>query len=205
MSSIDAKKITKAKKLKIEVKPDTTEEQLDVLILAAEEKAELEAEQAKIAKENEKKAAEDAKKNKVVLADVDGKEVDQADYFYPRLKDEKLPDGTVLKATDQTAPSYFNKVVGMPVDREDLLEVFNNIFPKDRKFLFYKSRTSELYQVLVPLNYSKTVSRANESAPGDIQKHAISFIGEGSVNVDSLKLRLTRIYNHPTISKEPLA
>lgn len=204
MSSIDAKKLKKAKELSIEIKDDTTELDLDEAIKVAQDKIIFEKEQNRIKKENEKKAIEDSKKSQIVLKDVDGNDVDQADYFYPRLKDETI-DGKVLKATTETAPSYFNKVCGMPVDREDILEVFNEIFSKSKKFLFYKARDKELYHIIIPLKYAKTVNKSNESTPGDIQKHAISFIGDGSVNVDSLKFKLNRIANHATISKEPLA
>ncbi len=195
--SIDKKKLDKAKKLGFVAKDDSTEDEVDTFIKTAEE-------EARIAKENDKKAAE-AKKTATILKDTNGEEVDQADYFYPRITDEKLPNGTILKATDQTAPVYFNRVCGFPVDREDLIEVFNSSFRTRKGFLFYKLRDKEVYLVIVPLKYAKMVGKHTESQPGDFQKHALSFVGEGSVNPDSLKLKLAKIANHGDISKEALA
>src|SRR5690606_14570897 len=100
---------------------------------------------------------------------------------------------------------FFNKICGMPVDREELIEVFNQFFPKKKGFLFYKQRNAEVYLVIVPLKYATTISKANESRPGDFQRHAMSFINEGSVNIDSLKIKLGRIAKHTSISTEPLA
>ncbi len=202
MSFSDKQKL--AKKLKIDFTEEHTEADLDELIKLAEDKKAQEAEENRIAKENEKKLAE-SKKSPVVLKDIDGNEVDQADYFWPRTKEEKLPDGKTLPVTDQTAPAVFNKQCGLPVDREELIEVFKLIFPKSKKFLFYKVRDKELYLVIVPLTYARTVTSSNEARPGDFQKHGISFITEGSVNIDSLKSKLTKVANHASISKEPLA
>lgn len=199
-----ATKKTKATKLGITYAEDVTEDALDKLITEADEKIALEKEQEKIRIANDKKAAEEEKKKQIVLKDVDGDDVDQADYFFPRSLDETI-DGKVYKATDQTAPTWFNKTCGYPVDREELIEVFNLHFPKKKGFLFYKLRDTEAYLVIVPLKYAKTISKANESRPGDHQRHAISFINEGSVNLDSLKMKLGRIAKHSTISSEPLA
>lgn len=171
----------------IAFKPEATEEELDKLIA-------LEEEQVRIRKENEKKEKE-AKKKSVVLKDVDGEEVDQKDYFFP----------DVVKGTTDTAPSYFNKVFGLPVEQEELLDVFNNAFRKDKKFLFYKVQGKEIYLIIIPLKYATTISKSNESTPGDFQKHAISFIGEGSVNIESLKMKLAKVANHSSIAREPLA
>lgn len=199
-----ATKKTKATKLGITYAEDVTEEALDKLIEEADAKIALEKEQEKIRIANEKKAAEEEKKKQIILKDVDGDDVDQADYFFPRLADETI-DGKVYKATTQTAPAWFNRTCGMPVDREELIEVFNLHFPKSKGFLFYKQRNSEVYIVIVPLKYATTISRSNESRPGDYQRHAISFINEGSVNLDSLKMKLGRIAKHSSISSEPLA
>lgn len=198
MSITDKEKLKLAKKLKIEVKEDTSEDDLDARIKDAEDKIESEKEQKKIEEDNALKAAEEAKKTKIVLKDTDGQDVDQKDYFYPELK-----FGKVVK-TD-TASIFFNKVCGLPVERHDLIEIFNNAFRKDKKFLFYKQFDKEVYLIIVPLKYATTVSNSNESAPGDFQKHALSFIGEGSVNTDSLKMKLARIAAHASISKEALA
>jgi len=62
-----------------------------------------------------------------------------------------------------------------------------------------------VYLVIVPLRYAKTVSEATESQPGDFQKHALSFINEGSVNMDTLKMKSAKVANHADIRKEPLA
>jgi len=203
--SLDDKKIL-AKELKIKFTKDTTEEELDILIEKNKEEAEKKA--LELA---EKKAAEEARelaeknKSKIILKDTLGKDVDQKDYFFPRLVEEKTLDGTILPVTDQTAPVYFNKMCGVPVEREELIEVFHNAFGKDKGFLFYKSISQELYLIIVPLKYATTVSRSNDSQAGHFQRHALSFINEGSVNADSLKLKLAKVAKHPSISKEPLA
>ena len=119
----------------------------------------------------------EAKKKDYVLKDTSGKEVDPGDYFFGN----GLP------------PARFNDSCGLPVEREDLVEIFNKTFnPKDG-FLFYKTTDKELYIIIVPLKFSSSVSAENESVNGDFQKHAISFISEGSVNHDTLKAKLKRI------------
>lgn len=192
--SIDTKK-EKAKKLGITFAEDITEAKLDQLI--DEKTAEIARikEEKKIEDENKKKAADFAAKNKLILKDVDGDDVDQSEYFFPNLE----------TGEKNTAPAYFNKVCGMPVDREELIDVFNLYFPKSKGFLFYRLRNSEVYLVIVPLKYATTISKENESRPGDYQRHAMSFINEGSVNTESLKLKLARIAKHSSISREPLA
>ncbi len=199
-------KMTKAKNLGITFAEgyEPKETELDAMIeqkqgLIAQQKKE-----AKIQAENEAKAAEEAKKNLIILQDVDGDDVDQAEYFFPRTEKEKIGEKE-FPVTDQTAPVYFNKVCGLPVDREDLIEVFLQYFPRAKGFLFYKARDKEVYLVIVPLKYATTISRSNESRPGDFQRHALSFIAEGSTNIDSLKLKLQRIAKHSSISPEPLA
>jgi hypothetical protein len=117
------------------------------------------------------------KTSKSILRNTAGKEVPEADYFFGSGK----------------APVSFEKMCGTAVDREDLVEVFNNIFNPNLNFLFYKSKNKEVYIVIVPIKYSTIISKENESSEGDFQKHAISFIGEGSVNIDTLKLKLKRI------------
>ena len=206
-----ATKITKAKKLGIEFAEGytpKTEEEVDKLIEAKQEIVGQQKEENRIAKENEARAAEIARKNVIVLQDIDGDDVDQAEYFWPRLEKEKVgtpPNEKTLDPTDQTAPIYFNTICGYPVDREELKEVFLQYFPRAKGFLFYKARDKEVYLVIIPLKYATTISRANESRPGDFQRHAMSFIAEGSVNVDSLKLKLARIAKHSSISTEALA
>lgn len=201
-----ATKLTKAKRLGITFAEDhtPTEAELDKAIEAKAEIAGQQKEEARIQKQNEKKAADFALRNTVILRDIDGDDVDQADYFFPRVEKEKVGDKT-LEITDQTAPTYFNKTCGMPVDRDELVDVFLQFFPRAKGFLFYKMRDKEVYIIIVPLKYATTINRANESRPGDFQRHALSFIAEGSVNVDSLKLKLARIAKHSSISTEVIA
>lgn len=188
-----------------------TEAQLDDMIEAKLKIADQEKEEQKIAQANAEKAADFALKNKIVLKDTDGFDVDQSDYFFPRTEDEITYDKdgkevSRIKATTETAPIFFNRVIGMPVDREELIEVFHRHFPRQKGFLFYKKRDSEVYLIIVPLKYAKTISKANESRPGDFQRHALSFITEGSVNVDSLDHKLKRIAAHQaSISTEAIA
>ncbi len=201
-----ATKLTKAKKLGITFEDDyePKEAELDKLIEAKMELVSQEKEEARIKKAAEKKAADFALKNTVILQDIDGDDVDQADYFYPRVEAEKIGD-KMVQPTDQTAPIFFNKDCGMPVDRDELKEVFLQFFPRAKGFLFYKARDREVYLIIVPLKYATTISKSNESRPGDFQRHALSFIAEGSVNVDSLKLKLARIAKHSSISTEAIA
>lgn len=118
---------------------------------------------------------------KTIIKNVEGKEVKESDYFY--------------KATEKggVAPVSFTTMCGKPVEREDLLEVFNKVFKKDDNILFYKSLNKEVYIVIIPLKFSTSVGAEHESVDNDFQKHSISFIGEGSVNLDTLKSKLTRI------------
>jgi len=193
MNLTDKKK--KAKELKIKFEETVTEEQLDDLIAVAEAKKIQDVEEKKIEDEAAKKASSEAKKTQIVLKDVEGNDVDQADYFY---SDSETKSKNI-------APSYFNKTDGVPVEREDLIEVFNNVFSKNKKFLFYRCIDKEVYLIIVPLKYATTIGKSNESLHGSYQRHALSFIGEGSVNIDSLKMKLAKVANHPSISKEPLA
>lgn len=204
---------TKAKRLGIDLEkiekelPEGTkldEKKLEELIDQKEKAIEQEKEEKRLADDQQKKADEAAKKSQIILKDVDGDDVEWNEYFFPRIEDETLPNGKILKAGESTVPAYFNKICGMPVDREELIEVFNQFFPKRKGFLFYKQRNSEVYLVIVPLKYATTISRSNESRPGDFQRHAMSFITEGSVNIDSLKIKLGRIAKHTSISTEPL-
>lgn len=127
-------------------------------------------------------------KIQVVLRDTAGGEVSEKDYFYSTT------------GTD-AAPEYFNKAFGMPVDREDMLDVFHDVFAPNLGFLFYKSRTSEVYAVIVPLKFSKNIGAKHDSRDGDAQIHAISFIGDGSVNLDTLETKLKRILNFVDFNK----
>jgi hypothetical protein len=113
---------------------------------------------------------------KSILKNTLGREVPEADYFFK---------GTV--------PSGFAKTCGKPVGREELVDVFNKTFNPADNFLFYKVEDKEVYIVIVPIKCSTTISESNNSLEGDFQKHAISFLNEGSVNLDTLKMKLGRI------------
>lgn len=206
-------KMAKAKKLGVVFADGyvpKTEAEIDKVIEAKNEIIGQQKEEDKIRKADEKKAEDEAKKRILILKDVDGDDVDQAEYFFPRTEKEdvfnaKNEKTATLPATDQTAPVYFNKICGLPVEREELIEVFLQYFPRSKGFLFYKARDREVYLVIVPLKFATTISRANESRPGDFQRHALSFITEGSVNVDSLKIKLARVARHTSISTEAIA
>lgn len=116
-----------------------------------------------------------------ILKNTLGKDVKPEDYFYAEVGSKSV------------VPSSFNEVCGQPVEREDLVELFNNIFDVKDNVLFYKTVDKEVYIIIIPLKYSTTVGRMHESVNGDFQKHAISFVAEGSVNNDSLKMKLKRI------------
>lgn len=204
-----ATKKTKAKKLGITFAEgyEPTEKELDDLIEQKQQFLDQKKEEDRIAKQNQKKADDEARKNTVILQDIDGDDVEQSDYFWPRTEKEKVgipPNEKVLEPTTETAPVYFNRTCGMPVDRDELKEVFLQYFPRKKGFLFYKRRDQEVYLVIVPLKYATTISAANEARPGDFQRHALSFIQEGSVNVESLKLKLARIAKHSSISTEEI-
>lgn len=175
----------KANRLKITWDENTSEEKLEELIKFEEKKIEQEIEEQKIAKENQRLADEAKKKSNIVLKNINGEEVEEKDYFFPG----KDKDGKVTYAL----PS-FNQVCGLPVDREDMLEVFKKVFGETAsEFLFYKCRNQEVYIIIVPLRRATVVGESEDSLGGDFQKHAISFISEGSVNLETLKLKLRKI------------
>ena len=123
-------------------------------------------------KEEKKKPAV----KKIILKNTAGKEVSEKDYFFGG----KIPSG-------------FEGTCGKPVDREDLITVFDKVFKPAHNFLFYKAIDKEVYLIIPPIKYSTTVGEFNNSLEGDFQKHAISFLNEGSVNLDTLKMKLNRI------------
>ncbi len=121
--------------------------------------------------------AEPVKSAKVsILKNTAGKSVPEKDYFF----------GAVV-------PSGFEGTCGKPVDREDLLAVFNKVFKPEDNILFYKQTDKEVYLVIIPMKYATTVGESQNSINGEFQKHAISFLNEGSVNLESLKAKLERI------------
>jgi hypothetical protein len=133
------------------------------------------------AAEVKKEVAENIEK--VSIKNVLGEEVPQEDYFF---------GGKV--------PSGFRGTCGQPVDREDLISVFKKVFRAEDNILFYKQSDKEVYLVIIPLKFSIDVGEHNNSVEGDFQKHAISFLNEGSVNLDTLKMKLERI-NSPKFIK----
>ena len=120
--------------------------------------------------------AEKIKKEKIVLKNTLGKEVPQEDYFYK---------GTV-------PPGFFG-TCGSPVIREELVDVFHKVFKPSDNILFYKQDDKEVYIVIIPLRYSIEIGNSEDSIEGDFQKHAISFLNEGSVNPDTLRQKLDKV------------
>jgi len=145
----------------------------------AEEEANLKAEEAKKAEEEaEAKRLADAEKlkNEVSLYNVLGKKVKTEDYFFKNI-----------------IPAGFAGTCGKPVDREDLISVFHKVFKPEDNILFYKQVDKEVYIVIIPLKYATEVGDSEDSLEGDFQKHAISFINEGSVNLDTMRQKLEKI------------
>lgn len=145
-----------------------------------EEKRKVEETEKKLAEERAKREEEKKKKVKIVLKNTLGEEVPQTEYFYS-------------KSGKDSAPLFFTDSYGYPVDREDLLGVFNKVFKPKDGMLFYKARDKEVYIIIVPLKHSSTVGTGHDSIDGEFQKHAISFISEGSVNLDTLRNKLMRV------------
>jgi len=126
------------------------------------------------------KRKEDAEKSKkeVIIYNTSGEKMEISDYFYKGV-----------------IPAGFVGTCGKPVEREDLLDVFNKVFKPSDNILFYRQLDKEVYIVIIPLKYSTAVGESEDSLDGDFQKHAISFLNEGSVNIDTLKQKLERILN----------
>ena len=59
--------------------------------------------------------------------------------------------------------------------------------------MFYKQADKEVYLVIIPIKNATTIGDFNNSFEGDFQKHAISFLNEGSVNLDTLRQKLEKI------------
>ena len=134
--------------------------------------------------EADKKKAEAVEKAKpaFTLKNTAGKDVKSEDYFY-----------TTKDSAGYTPTANMKNVIGVPVAREDLIEMFDQIFDPKHNILFYKKVDTEVYIVIVPLKNSTSVGRTHESVDGDFQKHAISVIADGSVNMDTFKMKLKRI------------
>lgn len=114
--------------------------------------------------------------NKTVLFNTLGEEVPVEDYFYKGV-----------------VSAGFESTCGKPVDREDLVTVFNKVFKPADSILFYRQLDKEVYLVIVPIKYATTVGESNNSVDGDFQKHAISFLNEGSVNLDTMRQKLEKV------------
>jgi len=71
--------------------------------------------------------------------------------------------------------------------------VFNKVFKPSDNILFYRQVDKEVYLVIVPIKYSDLVGDSEDSMDGDFQKHAISFLDEGSVNMDTLRQKLEKM------------
>ncbi len=118
-----------------------------------------------------------------IIKNTRGEDVDVKDYFYAKPGQKAV------------APNFFNKSCGLPVnpmERPELIEIFDKIFKPEDNFVFLKSKNSEVYSVLVPLKYTE-ISSLEDSILGDYQLHAISFIPDGSVNFDKMKAELKKI------------
>lgn len=131
--------------------------------------------------EKEPSPVETKKAKKQILKNTVGEDLNPKDYFY------------ATEGKKAETPATFNQICGLPVEREDLLDIFNQVFNVNDNILFYKTITKEVYIIIIPLKYSTSVGRTHESIDGDFQKHAISFIQEGSVNLDTLRAKLKRI------------
>jgi len=128
------------------------------------------------AKAENQPAKETKTSKKSILRNVAGKEVPVEDYFFGGI-----------------VPSGFEGTCGKPVDREDLISVFNRVFKPEDNILFYKQADKEVYLVIIPIKFSTDIGEFNNSIEGDFQKHAISFLNEGSVNPDTLRAKLLKI------------
>ena len=150
----------------MENKTTTTPEELK-----KEEVKKVEVKKVEVKKVEEKKV-----KSKIVLKNVLGKDVPTTDYFY-----------------NNVVPAGFAGTCGNPVDREDLIALFHKVFKPKDNILFYKQRDKEVYIVIVPIKYATEIGDFNDSLEGDFQKHAISFLSEGSVNLDTMRKKLERV------------
>lgn len=153
----------------------------------------------------DKKVVAETKTVPVEKADV--QQVNQIKVVPPKLKNSRGEDVRVEnyfytpEGKTPIAPPYFNKQMGLPVEREDLNEIFDKVFlPKDN-FVFLKSMDKEVYGVLIPLKYSN-ISDAEDSQYADFQYHAISFVLDGSVNHQKLAQKLKEIATRVHYEKE---
>ncbi len=183
----------KANKLGIKYEAGTSDVDLEKLVVAEEARLEAEKEDIRVKKENLKNLNKAVKTAEIILKNTRGEDVDQKDYFYPGvIKDAQGKDTGEISY----AKPWFHLQCGMPVEDQDLLVVFDKMFDPSENFLLYKVPRKEIYVVIVPLRHAHTIGHAEDSLPGDFQKHAMSFIMEGSVNVDTFKIKLKKIRDY---------
>ncbi len=117
---------------------------------------------------------------KPILKNTRGQDVPVEDYFFAKDGEQAI------------APSFFNKAIGYPVDREDLVQLFDKVFKPEDNFVLLKDGYKEVYNILVPLKYSDIGSK-EDSILGDYQVHGVSFIMDGSVNYDKFATALLQV------------
>lgn len=147
--------------------------------LAQQQKEEEDAKKKKADEEAAALAAKN-KNKKIVLKNTLGEAVDPKDYFFSTTGKD-------------AAPIYFHEVCGFAVEREDMLTIFNKVFKPRDGILFYKTQDKEVYIIIVPIKHSSIVGAEHNSVDGEFQKHAISFVSEGSVNLDMLRTKLLKV------------
>ena len=115
-------------------------------------------------------------KEEIPIMNVFGRKMEVNKYFYKGI-----------------VPSGFKGTCGNPVDRDDLIDIFHKVFDPKDNILFYRQSDKEVYIVIIPIKLSNLIGESNDSIEGDFQKHAISFLSEGSVNIDTMRQKLDRI------------
>ncbi|MCK5020313.1 MAG: hypothetical protein KAS32_24960 [Candidatus Peribacteraceae bacterium] len=168
-SKAEAKKVADAKKVEDKKVADAKKAEAKKV---AEDKKVTDKKVVVVKKEKEVEV------EKVVLINVLGKEVPCEDYFFKGI-----------------VPPGFKGTCGRAVDREDLVDLFHKVFKPSDNVLFYRQLDKEVYIVIIPIKYSTAIGDFNDSIDGDFQKHAISFLNEGSVNLDTMRKKLERINN----------
>lgn len=162
-------KVAEAKAKKEQKEVDAKAKKEDAKLLDEAKAKEIAEAEAKALKESEKELP------KPILKNTLGKEVPIEDYFFKGI-----------------VPAGFEGTCGKPVDREDLIELFNKVFKPEDNILFYRQLEKEVYIVIVPIKYSTSIGDFNDSLEGDFQKHAISFLNEGMVNLDTMRQKLEK-------------
>jgi len=130
----------------------------------------------------EVKAVEAKKEDKISFVCSVGNNVPDENYVFSQEPGELA-----------SAPDFFVKQIGTPVQDEELVDAFHKVFSPKDEFLFYKQSRKEIYSVVVPVKFATELGSKEDSISGDCQVHAMSFIAEGSVTLDSLSTKLTKI------------